>query len=141
MCQRKEEHSMCVMMPSLLQDGIMKGIPIYCQIKYPLPIYCQIKYPLDQAEEFGENAKKGMNGWQAQITGKGSGCPYCSHLQSGLTLPFVIAPVHDMAFVSGFSIGNSPFMGSFIRIFPKKRGAMNPKAGSGSWWISRPGCC
>lgn len=58
MCQRKEEHSMCVMMPSLLQDGIMKGIPIYCQIKYPL----------DQAEEFGENAKKGMNGWQAQIT-------------------------------------------------------------------------
>lgn len=46
------------MMLSLLQDGIMKGIPIYCQIKYPL----------DQAEEFGENAKKGMNGWQAQIT-------------------------------------------------------------------------
>lgn len=58
MCQRKEEHSMCVMMPGLLQDGIMEGIPIYCQIKYPL----------DQAEEFGENAKKGMNGWQAQIT-------------------------------------------------------------------------
>ena len=53
MCQRKEEHSMCVMMPSLLQDGIMKGIPIYCQIKYPL----------DQAEEFGENAKKGMHCW------------------------------------------------------------------------------
>ena len=33
--------------------------------------------------------------------GKGSGCPYCSHLQSGLTLPFVTAPVHDMAFADG----------------------------------------
>ena len=93
-----------------------------------IPIYCQIKYPLDQAEEFGENAKKGMNGWQAQITGKGSGCPYCSNLQSGLTLSFVIAPVHDMAFVSGFSIGNSPFMGSFIRIFPKKTRGDEPES-------------
>ena len=45
-------------MPSLLQNGITKEILTYCQIKYLL----------DQAEKFGGNAKKGMNGRQAQIT-------------------------------------------------------------------------
>ena len=31
---------------------------------------------------------------------------------------FVTAPVHDMAFAPGFSLGNSPFMWSFISVVP-----------------------